>query len=127
MGGTFFIYRSQLLGRSTMHKASFLDISQTADYVLHGFKDHTPYVARNHPFNRYLLNTYCVPGSSPSISDTARASYSVARSLQEQTLPQQRALQNLMERKWLTSSGISVGQPADRKLSTDFPRCFLKN
>lgn len=63
-----------------------------------------------HSFNRYLLCAYYVPGASLGIWDIARAKSILASSLQEQILPWRRALQNHMERKWLTSLGISVGQ-----------------
>lgn len=60
--------------------------------------------------NRHLLNTYHVSGTSQSTGeDAARTKYILACSFQERILPWQRALQNLLERKWLTSVGISVG------------------
>lgn len=52
----------------------------------------------------------------------ARTKYSLARSLQEQILPWQRALQNLMERKWLTSLRISV--VSLQEIGNRFPTVF---
>lgn len=70
---------------------------------------HFTWQETTHLFGRYLLNACYVPGTSLGIWDTARTKYILICSFQEQRLPWQRALWNLLERKWLTSSGVSIG------------------